>query len=89
MSNRGLLLTACARIATAGATLLVVAAIVFFVMRLVPGDPVLNWLGTSYEKADYDRLRAQYGLDLPLMQQFLIWFMHLLQGDLGYSVLTQ
>ena len=35
------------------------------------------------------RLRAQYGLDLPLMQQFLIWFVHLLQGDLGYSVLTQ
>ena len=81
--------SALARVASAAATLLVVAAIVFFVMRFVPGDPVLNWLGTSYEKADYDRLRAFYGLDLPLPQQFLIWFTNLLQGDLGYSVLTQ
>ena len=81
--------SAFARVATAGATLLVVAAMVFFVMRFVPGDPVLNWLGTSYEKADYDRLRALYGLDLPLLQQFVIWFTHLFQGDLGYSVLTQ
>ena len=89
MSTRGLLLSIGARVATAGATLLVVAAIVFFVMRFVPGDPVLNWLGTSYEKADYDRLRALYGLDLPLLQQFLIWFTRLFQGDLGYSVLTQ
>ena len=89
MSSRSLFVSACARVATAAATLLVVAAIVFFVMRFVPGDPVLNWLGTSYEKADYDRLRAQYGLDLPLIQQFLIWFTRLFQGDLGYSVLTQ
>ena len=89
MSKRGLLLGVGARVATAGATLLVVAASVFFVMRFVPGDPILNWLGTSYEKADYDRLRALYGLDLPLMQQFLIWFTRMFQGDLGYSVLTQ
>ena len=85
----GLFFSALARIATAAATLLVVAAIVFFLMRAVPGDPILNWLGSSYEKADYDRLRAVYGLDLPLMQQFFIWFKHLFQGDLGYSVLTQ
>ena len=89
MSTRGLFLSVGTRVATAAVTLLVVAAIVFFVMRFVPGDPVLNWLGTSYEKADYDRLRALYGLDLPLLQQFLVWFTRLFQGDLGYSVLTQ
>ena len=89
MSHQSLLISASARVASAVATLLVVAAIVFFVMRFVPGDPVLNWLGTSFEQADYDRLRAQYGLDLPLAQQFLIWFTNLLKGDLGYSVLTQ
>lgn len=89
MLGQGLFFSALTRAATAAATLLVVGAIVFFVMRFVPGDPVLNWLGTSYEKADYDRLRALYGLDLPLLQQFLIWFTRLFQGDLGYSVLTQ
>jgi peptide/nickel transport system permease protein len=83
------LFSALVRIATAAATLLVVAAIVFFLMRAIPGDPILNWLGSSYEKADYDRLRALYGLDRPLIQQFFIWFKHLFQGDLGYSVLTQ
>lgn len=89
LSSRGLVWSALLRIASAAATLLVVAAIVFFVMRFVPGDPVLNWLGTSYEKSDYDRLRALYGLDLPLHQQFLTWLLHLFQGELGYSVLTQ
>lgn len=89
MTTRSLLPSALARVATAAITLLVVAAIVFFVMRFVPGDPVLNWLGTSFEQADYDRLRRQYGLDLPLAQQFLIWFTRMFQGDLGYSVLTQ
>ena len=83
--RNALLLTALARIATAAATLMVVAAIVFFVMRLVPGDPVLNWLGSNYDKADYDRLRALYGLDKPVLQQFFIWVERLFHGDLGAS----
>jgi ABC-type dipeptide/oligopeptide/nickel transport system permease component len=86
--RNALLLTALARIATAAATLMVVAAIVFFVMRLIPGDPVLNWLGSNYDKADYDRLRALYGLDKPVLQQFFIWVERLFHGDLGASVLT-
>lgn len=86
--RNALLLTALARIATAAATLMVVAAIVFFVMRMVPGDPVLNWLGSNYDKADYDRLRALYGLDKPVLQQFFIWVERLFHGDLGASVLT-
>ncbi len=86
--RNALFLTALARIATAAATLMVVAAIVFFLMRLIPGDPVLNWLGSNYDKADYDRLKALYGLDLPVWQQFFIWVQRLLHGDLGSSVLT-
>ena len=86
--RNALLLTALSRIATAAATLIVVAAVVFFLMRLIPGDPVLNWLGSNYDKADYDRLKAFYGLDLPVWQQFFVWVQRLLHGDLGSSVLT-
>jgi peptide/nickel transport system permease protein len=86
--RQGLFISALARVATAAATLAVVAAIVFFLMRAVPGDPVLNWLGSSYDKADYDRLSALYGLNLPLPEQFLIWVQRLVHGDLGMSVLT-
>ncbi len=86
--RNALFLTALSRIATAVATLLVVAAVVFFLMRLIPGDPVLNWLGSNYDKADYDRLKAFYGLDLPVGQQFFVWVQRLFQGDLGSSVLT-
>lgn len=86
--RNALFLTALSRIATAAATLIVVAAVVFFLMRLIPGDPVLNWLGSNYDKADYDRLKAFYGLDLPVWQQFFVWVQRLLHGDLGASVLT-
>ena len=86
--RNALLLTALSRIATAAATLIVVAAVVFFLMRLIPGDPVLNWLGSNYDKADYDRLKAFYGLDLPVWQQFFVWVQRLFHGDLGASVLT-
>ena len=86
--RKGLFVSALARVATAASTLAVVAAIVFFLMRAVPGDPVLNWLGSSYDKADYDRLSALYGLNLPLLEQFVIWVQRLFHGDLGTSVLT-
>ena len=86
--RNALFLTALSRIATAAATLIVVAAVVFFLMRLIPGDPVLNWLGSNYDKADYDRLKAFYGLDLPVWQQFFVWVQRLFHGDLGASVLT-
>ncbi len=85
----GLLGAIAGRLALAATTLLVVAAIVFFLMRAIPGDPVLIWLGTSYDPETYARLKALYGLDRSLGEQFLIWLGNLLQGDLGKSVLTQ
>ncbi len=66
----------------------VVSGVVFFVMHSIPGDPILMWLGTEYDPALYASLKAYYGLDKPLLQQYFIWLKNVLDGNLGKSLLT-
>lgn len=68
--------------------LLVVSAVVFFLMRSLPGDPILMWLGAEYNPSLYASLKAHYGLDQPLLQQYFIWLRNVLYGDLGKSLTT-
>ncbi|PZO78088.1 MAG: ABC transporter permease [Mesorhizobium amorphae] len=70
-------------------TLLGVAVIVFVVVRIVPGDPIAMMLPPGATDADIARLRALYGLDQSLLQQFLIWFGNVLHGDFGTSISTR
>src|SRR6185503_16359425 len=63
----------------------ILATITFFLMRLVPGDPFASPRITTEVRA---RLHAHYGLDKPLVEQYLIYMANLAQGDFGYS-LTQ
>ena len=65
--------------------LLGVAVAVFGLMHLVPGDPVRLALGTRFDQATYDALRARAGLDDPLPVQFAEWIGGALTGDLGVS----
>lgn len=65
--------------------LMIVAAIVFLIVRLTPGDPAAIIGGNGASSDDLERIRSQLGLNLPLWQQFVIWCRHLLNGDLGYS----
>ncbi len=65
--------------------LLVVAVIVFLILRLTPGDPAAVIAGNNATNEDIDRIRAQLGLSKPVLTQFWIWFSSVLQGDLGYS----
>ena len=65
--------------------LLVVAVIVFLILRLTPGDPAAVIAGNNATNDDIDRIREQLGLAKPLLAQFWIWFSGVLQGDLGYS----
>jgi ABC-type dipeptide/oligopeptide/nickel transport system permease component len=62
-----------------------VVSLVFLLIHLVPGDPVLQMLGDSATPADVDALRHQYGLDLPLGVQYLRYWTGVLHGDLGSS----
>ena len=65
--------------------LLVVAVVVFLILRLTPGDPAAVIAGNNATNADIERIREQLGLNRSLLAQFGIWFLGVLQGDLGHS----
>jgi peptide/nickel transport system permease protein len=65
--------------------LLGISFIVFFLIRLIPGDPAATLLGSHATPQAVAALRAQLGLDQPLWSQYLTFMGHLLQGNLGYS----
>ena len=67
-------------------TLLGVMVIVFVLVRVVPGDPIAMMIAPGASEADIAALRAHYGLDLPIWQQFWVWFSQVLAGNLGTSI---
>src|SRR6185369_15870807 len=69
-------------------TLVLVALAVFFMIRLIPGDPAVVMLGEAADKAAIAALHKDLGLDRPLPAQFLTWLAHALRGDLGQSIST-
>jgi peptide/nickel transport system permease protein len=72
-------------------TLLGVAVLIFFLMRVVPGDIVeLRFMGDSAfaSKDNLDKERARLGLDRPLWQQFLTWMTGIVRLDFGKSMWT-
>ncbi|MBI4607660.1 MAG: ABC transporter permease [Candidatus Rokubacteria bacterium] len=69
-------------------TVLGITLVVFLMMRSIPGDPVVPLLGDAYTQEDAVKVRAEYGLDKPILVQYLIWLGKLLQGDWGASIIT-
>jgi len=65
--------------------MLMVAVLVFLMLRLTPGDPAAIMAGDNASSAEVETIRAGLGLDRPLPVQFAIWFGDLLRGDLGES----
>jgi ABC-type dipeptide/oligopeptide/nickel transport system permease component len=63
-----------------------VVSLVFLLIHLVPGDPILQMLGDGATPVDIDALRHQYGLDQPLWMQYLHYWNAVLHGDLGSSI---
>ncbi|MDP1522330.1 MAG: ABC transporter permease, partial [Methylotenera sp.] len=66
-----------------------VLVLTFLLIHLVPGDPVEVMLGESASMADRAQLRADLGLDQPLIQQFGSYLAKLSHGDFGRSIHTQ
>ncbi len=88
------------RFLTMGVTLLIISALVFFIIKLPPGDFLTNQIaelkaqGEAASAAKAEFLIKQYGLDRPVWEQYLTWigvmpgpsgFSGLLQGDWGWS----
>ncbi|MCP4472419.1 MAG: ABC transporter permease [Gammaproteobacteria bacterium] len=79
------------RLVTMIPTLLVISMLVFVIIQLPPGDYLeshiaeLQSQGESVDEQKIQFLREQYGLDKPMLQQYLFWVGGMLQGDFGYS----
>jgi peptide/nickel transport system permease protein len=69
--------------------LLGVSLVVFFTLKLLPGDPVSSLLGPTATEEDRLALIASYGLDKPLVSQYLTWLGNIVRGDLGWSIARQ
>lgn len=74
------------RLAMTIPTVLLVAAAVFVLVRLIPGDPVSLLLGEDADPAQVIELRASLGLEEPIPVQFGYWLAKVASGDLGVSI---
>jgi peptide/nickel transport system permease protein len=66
--------------------MVLVATAVFLLLRLTPGDPTDILLGPEATPERAAELRRDLGLDKPLPVQWVVWFSHVLRGDLGESI---
>lgn len=64
-------------------TLFVLCTVVFFAIKLIPGDPFLN---PDYPEDVRLKLHEMYGLDQPIITQYFTYMSNLLKGDLGVSI---
>ena len=76
------------RLAQMFPTILVATALIFFVIHLTPGDPVLVILNDHFQRETYDALAARLGLDQPLWVQYWTYLTNLVQGHWGNSFRT-
>lgn len=63
-----------------------VATLVFFMLRAVPGDPLLAMVFDTGDPEAAEQLRRAYGLDQPVYVQYVKYFIQVLQGNLGTSI---
>lgn len=65
-----------------------ISLVVFSLIHLIPGDPAIAVLGEQATDEEVNALREEWHLNDPLWQQFGIWLLNILQGDLGRSLHT-
>jgi peptide/nickel transport system permease protein len=73
------------RVLATAPVLLIVAVLVFLLLRLTPGDPAAILAGDAASAEQITQIRASLGLEKPIVAQFGIWAARLLAGDLGES----
>jgi peptide/nickel transport system permease protein len=69
--------------------LLGITILVFFLIRLIPGDPAVVMLGDRASVEDVERVRELLGLNDPLLVQYLRYMGQLLRGNLGQSIINR
>jgi peptide/nickel transport system permease protein len=68
---------------------LLVTIVVFVLLRLSPGDPLVIYAGEERDPVALAALRVEYGLDRSMPEQYVSWITHAVQGDLGRSLRTR
>jgi len=69
--------------------LLGITILVFFLIRLIPGDPVITMLGDRASAESVERVREQLGLNDPLHVQYFKYMGQLMRGNLGQSIINR
>ena len=73
---------------TISLTFIGLTAITFIIGRVMPTDPVLAIIGDRAGQDVYDAMYLKLGLDKPLLQQYGIYLLNVLQGEFGNSIMT-
>lgn len=76
------------RLLISAITIFGIVVVVFFIVRILPGDPAVVRAGPYANEETIQAIRSQFGLDRPLPQQFADYLRNLAQGDLGTSIRT-
>ena len=66
--------------------LILVTVLVFFVMHLMPGNPVQIYLGETATPEQIEYYTKEFGLDKPVYVQYFKWIEGLFHGEMGYSI---
>jgi dipeptide transport system permease protein len=67
-----------------------ITLLTFFLVRLIPGDPIETMAGErGIDPVRHEALRKEYGFDQPILVQYAIYIGHVLRGDLGRSIITR
>ncbi len=66
-------------------TLWIIATILFFIFRLMPGNPLVAYIDPTFTEEQQQALMQQFGLDKPLHVQYFVFLKNLVQGELGDS----
>jgi len=77
------------RLLAAIPVIIMVAVVVFAMLRLTPGDPAAILAGDDATSEQLEQIRVSMGLDKPILTQFAVWVGQLAQGDLGQSLLSR
>ena len=73
------------RLAATIPVMLIVAVLVFLMLRLTPSDPAAIIAGDNANTEQVEEIRRRLGLDQPIVTQFVIWMKEILRGNLGES----
>lgn len=73
------------RVLQAIGVVLAISMITFFILNIVPGDPVQMMLGDFATPETIEKVRHQMGLDKPIIMQYLSWLVNMVKGDFGTS----